>query len=1450
MSKIYTLGFLLLVALQVMAQQNPPKFFLYNVDTTKYPQITANVYAVDGNNLRYTNLNVNEFDLFESGNQRDATLSIRCDTVPEPLPIAVCLVLDQSGSMNDRTSSGDTYWDWVRFGAKSFINQIVFVPPSVVAITSFGGEAFLRRDFETTKPPLINAIDQIPNEGATNYDEAFLNTSQNGGPNGAVTVLRRAPIMLKRILIILTDGQPDKTPQTQRIIDSCWKNNITVYAINLKTPKNQNINLDLQKIVTATGGKAYLAGSKQELANIYNQIALEIQRNIDCRITWTSFPGCTQQSRNRTLQAVFKRPSPAINWSGSYLAPATSLATPRASVSTITFTDPGTGGKQQKTIRVYAPSAITTRILNCSITVGGLYFKVISVSKPLPSTMQPNDSIDVLIEFTQDQIGKTHTGTLNIDGDICDINVPINVIIPVVKLETPKGGEVYSGCDTIHITWSGVPEDEPVSLSYSTNNGTNWQGIVSNATGLQYVWSKPVEHNQYKVRVQRNSCNWINVASSTGYDSLTSISFSPYWKKLSVSGCFENSMTLKTNVIVSLGRRDGLFSILNTNSTVDKLVSISGTEDEVVTNVAADSVHTWVVAGTTNSKQITVAGTLKLTLSNLKNNAIFISKIDSLGNAVWVSGLANNTTSSTGDCYPISLHVRNDNIIILQGFVRGSITSVYTGSTFPVKSLTVPDYKNLYFPFTAEIAETGEITALYYSFNTAYKHELIRKRITTYNNIMYEAGTFINQIDCGNTIVQSKGNTDGYIRATQLNTVYDQSKTAFTIKKPNLSFQRQLIGFPTTDVGKSVVPFPYPINDLENTGNLPLVLNSLTFVGQDTQDFSIVNSVAPGIIPASNGAILQIDYSPKLVNRRNRNVYLIAEGDCTPPAFTTFFAEATFPKLTIDEITFGEYRLKTVHHDTISIVNSDPAAVIIKSISTSANTNGAFTWNVLFPNAKDSVVQGNSTLKIAVDFAPQIEPKDSILFTIAAAGLSEPLISKATGSGFLPKASARGYTFKTVPVNTTSGETGSVVIYNTDNRVPLHVYNSLWNSSKSDNSFTISNPIVDKIIPPLDSIVLTVNYTPLTTGTHSAQYIFDHDAATGPDTLPHARDTVWITADANDAELSSYSYTFPALLSCGKDSTTFTLYNRSDNTPLDVTSVKITGDVDVFRVSPTTVQQLAAKNGKQLFTVYYNPLRATSSQATIVIIHSAGTADTFKVNGQATDATLVFEPFSTAGNAEDYRFIPLKAKLTSSIPFLLDTLTIVVQTNPTHALFAKDTLQLLYNDWKWDLDSNGTSFIFHGKHTGGGVPPGEIEFLQFPVYLFLSKPLTSYISYNGIAQNFEKCLHIAGDSAKISVEPVCFWTGRSITLAPGFAVAVKQSQTNDLEVHYSLPYSSGATIELYNVLGMVEYSTKVYYSPTGTNFITLPEGVVHCGMYFCKLSFENLSTVHQFYITK
>ncbi|MBL7998673.1 MAG: VWA domain-containing protein, partial [Candidatus Kapabacteria bacterium] len=880
--------YVLALALPVQSQTLFRNFYLYNVDTSRYPTMTASIYAQDSLGQSTLRLNINEITLTENGQPRSG-LTMVCDSLPTPIPVAACLTLDQSWSMADRSPSGDTYWQWVKDGAKAFINRLQFVPPTQVAITSFGGTSYVRSQFQQTRPPLLSTIDQIPNEGSTDYDEAFLNLSVQGGTNGNIYVLKNAPPSLRRICIFLTDGQPDNAPLKQRIIDSCLRHNITVYAINVFNPRSTTIHPDLVEICSTTGGKSYLVRSKAELIRVFEDIAVGSQVNVACRISWQSFSGCGEASRNRTLTCTVRRGTRSNTWTGRYIAPEISVASPDAQPSTLLFNDPGQGGTVQQTFSIRASQRIPLTITGYTFQPNNGRFRIVSSSKPLPATLQPNESMDVTVEFTQDVLGKIYRATLKTVSTPCIDSVALVVNIPTIKLESPVGGEKLDGCDSISIRWSGVPADEPVILSYSTNKGTDWIPITNAATGLEYKWFKRTPGADYMMRVQRLSCQWVSRFGGSGLDSGVSVTWNRKARNVLVGGSFSD--TLQTGVsTLNAVQRDGVLLWMNSSGIPTRAVHIQGSGMESVDAVATDSNYHYLAAITTTSTQLQ-CGLKILPLLNSTNRSGVVARIDSTGNTIWMAGVSSETPGS-GDVIASSVFVRKDSMMFLQGYAQGLLKTYHLSDTVPSLKLDMPVKPGVYFPFTAEIDPRGRIVALIQRHT--YPIEARRTNTASNGNTMYEVSSQSAPVRCNANTLASKGGLDIVVRAVQGDPVVSQSQRVFSIMVPRLKFSLNSFSMWAEDVGKSyLTPFG-TASILGNDGNkdIPAVTSSL--IGRDQADFQLIKGASPFPLSTSNIESYSINFSPRAVPYKPRECYLVTEAPCSDPEYVRVSAFANF----------------------------------------------------------------------------------------------------------------------------------------------------------------------------------------------------------------------------------------------------------------------------------------------------------------------------------------------------------------------------------------------------------------------------------------------------------------------------------------------------------------------------------------------------------------------------
>ncbi|MEA1913747.1 MAG: VWA domain-containing protein [Campylobacterota bacterium] len=184
--------------------------------------------------------------------------------------IDIVLALDTSGSMRhigfDRSNVEKNRWQVVKEIVQDFIPKRV---NDNIAIMVFGTAVMTASPLSYDKKAQATILSHL-DIGVAGDKTALLDSIAS-----SVNILKDSKAK-SRIIILLTDGEDtaSKIPY-QVVIKLALKHNIKIYTIGIGQI-NQNL---LHKISEQTKGSFFLANSKEDLKDIYNQIdALETSR--------------------------------------------------------------------------------------------------------------------------------------------------------------------------------------------------------------------------------------------------------------------------------------------------------------------------------------------------------------------------------------------------------------------------------------------------------------------------------------------------------------------------------------------------------------------------------------------------------------------------------------------------------------------------------------------------------------------------------------------------------------------------------------------------------------------------------------------------------------------------------------------------------------------------------------------------------------------------------------------------------------------------------------------------------------------------------------------------------------------------------------------------------------------------------------------------------------------
>jgi WD40 repeat protein len=492
---------------------------VFDVDASNFPTIKAKFYAFDKDGNQLTNLSPPDFEVKENGQPRTVT-NVSCPAPKPPVELSSVLVFDVSGSMSG------IGLDIAKSVANTWIN-ILPLGNSDCAITSFSDGNYINQDFTTNKNKLVNAINGLTIISGTNYNAAMIDPAAGG-------ILMAKTGKHKRIIIFLTDGQPNFEPRTQEIINEAIKNNITIYCLSINMP----VHASMIEFSKQTGGLYYEnIRSNEEASDILRNIFSYTQNSDFCEIEWQSSINCQSTLTNVEL----KLNTLNLTDKASYLYPNSSIAYLDFSPTYINFKDIPPGTKKDTTITITA--------INSDFNITN-----ISSSNPLfildktNFNLKKDQSIELNITFAPNDSGYCYS-LFSFESLPCSTNLymcggflGVKPKIKTLKVVKPNGGEkVIVGSDFL-ISWEGIPDKDSVKIEYSIDSGKTWNLIIDMVSGLKYIWKKvpkPISSNCL-IRIKQLSESYLPGTLQTtiigNTNGVNNVSWSPDGSRIATAG--------------------------------------------------------------------------------------------------------------------------------------------------------------------------------------------------------------------------------------------------------------------------------------------------------------------------------------------------------------------------------------------------------------------------------------------------------------------------------------------------------------------------------------------------------------------------------------------------------------------------------------------------------------------------------------------------------------------------------------------------------------------------------------------------------------------------------------------------------------------------------------------------------------------------------------------------
>jgi Ca-activated chloride channel family protein len=220
-------------------------------------EVTLHATVVDDHFHPITGLTKNDFSVLENGTPQKIT-SFR----NEDIPVALGIVIDNSGSMRDKRPQ-------VNAAAVNLVKSSN--PQDQVFVVNFNEEYFLDQDYTGSVPKLKDALERIESRGGTALYDAVVASSDH---------LKKSGALEKKVLLVVTDGEDNASRESleQALRRLEEKNGPTVYAIGLLgEERSKRARRALREMAEDTGGVAFFPKDLNEVDAITQQIAHDIR---------------------------------------------------------------------------------------------------------------------------------------------------------------------------------------------------------------------------------------------------------------------------------------------------------------------------------------------------------------------------------------------------------------------------------------------------------------------------------------------------------------------------------------------------------------------------------------------------------------------------------------------------------------------------------------------------------------------------------------------------------------------------------------------------------------------------------------------------------------------------------------------------------------------------------------------------------------------------------------------------------------------------------------------------------------------------------------------------------------------------------------------------------------------------------------------------------------------
>jgi Ca-activated chloride channel homolog len=268
--------------------------------------VSLNVTVTDGSGKYATDLNEEDFEVYEDGAKQKLTFFSRTQQ-----PISLALLLDTSASMDERMGIAQE-------AAIGFARQMH--KDDQAEVIDFDSQVRVLSPFTNDAAALEKAIRQTTPNGSTSlYNAIYISLKELKKVRAAA-----ASDIRRQAIVLLSDGDDTSSLiEFDEVLDLAKRSETAIYAIGLRQGEIgrrefKEAEFVLKQLAQETGGRAYFPTDARELAKIYQTIWDELSSQYS--IAYSS-GNPKRDGAWRRVQVRVQRPSATARTKQGYYGP-------------------------------------------------------------------------------------------------------------------------------------------------------------------------------------------------------------------------------------------------------------------------------------------------------------------------------------------------------------------------------------------------------------------------------------------------------------------------------------------------------------------------------------------------------------------------------------------------------------------------------------------------------------------------------------------------------------------------------------------------------------------------------------------------------------------------------------------------------------------------------------------------------------------------------------------------------------------------------------------------------------------------------------------------------------------------------------------------------------------------------------------------------------------------